>query len=278
MSLRAQLSSGELLRWPGAASPLVARMIERLGFEGVYVSGAGVAADLGLPDTGVVEQAQLVARSVQIAGATDLPVIVDVDTGFDDPETVVRSLGACRLSACQIEDQVPAKRCGHLDGQTLVPAANMVARIEAAVCGRDDPDFVIIARTDARGIEGLEAAIERARRYVGAGADAIFPEALHDRAELERVRAALDVPLVANMTEFGKTELLTAAELHDLGVNAVIYPMTALRLANRAVEYGLRALRDRGTQADLLGRMQTRRQLYDLLDYDPVTAKRDLRD
>jgi methylisocitrate lyase len=269
MTLRDQLTSGELLRWPGAASPLVAMMIERAGFDGVYVSGAGLAAERGLTDTGILHENVVVTRSSQIACATTLPTVVDVDTGFDDPDELVRALWACRLSGCHIEDQIADKRCGHLDGKTLVPTGEMVTRIEAAARGRGDTDFVVIARTDARAVEGLDAAIERARAYVDAGADAIFPEALHDRSELERVRAALDVPLVVNMTEFGKTELMTTAELRDIGINAVIYPLTAMRLANRAIEDGLRVLRDHGTQVSLLERMQTRAELYDLLDYDP---------
>lgn len=268
--LRARLSSGALLRFPGAFSPLVALLVERLGFDGVYVSGAGIANDLALPDIGLTTASEVTARARAIAQATALPAIVDVDTGFGEPLNVartVRELEDLGLAGCHLEDQVNPKRCGHLDNKQVVGVHDAARRIAAAVQARRDPDFLVIARTDARHVEGLEAAIERARAYVDAGADVIFPEALEDEREFAAFRAALEVPLLANLTEFGKTPLLGLARLEELGFNLVIYPLTALRLAMGAVERGLRELRDTGTQEHLLSGMQTREQLYELLGY-----------
>jgi methylisocitrate lyase len=267
---RAGLASGRLLRFPGAISPLTARLIEQHKFEGVYVSGAVLAADLALPDIGLTTLSEVTARSQQIARVTDLPTMVDADTGFGEPMNVgrtVQMLEDAGVAGCHIEDQVMPKRCGHLDGKSVVPRTEMVRRIAAAVAARRDPAFVICARTDARAPEGLAAAIERARAYVDAGADMIFPEAMAGAAELEAVRAAVGVPLLANMTEFGKSDLLGAATLAALGINVVIYPVTLLRIAMGAVETALASIRDAGTQAELVPSMQTRRRLYDVLDY-----------
>jgi methylisocitrate lyase len=255
-ALRAGLASGRLLRMPGAFSPLVARLVEELGFDGAYVSGAVVAADLGLPDVGLTTLTEVARRARQIASATSLPVLADADTGFGEPLNAARAvaeLDDLGLAGCHLEDQVNPKRCGHLDGKEVVPAADMVRRIQAAV-------------------EGLDGLLERARAYVDAGAEMLFPEALADERELEAVRRAVDVPLLANMTEFGRTRLLDARTLADLGVNLVIYPVTGLRLAMGAVEDGLRRLRDDGTQAGLLDRMQTRARLYELLGYADYAA------
>jgi methylisocitrate lyase len=270
-ALRDALASGRIVRMPGAFSPLVAMAIEDAGFDGVYVSGAALAADLGLPDVGVTTLTEVAGRGAQIAAATSLPALIDADTGFGDAMGVARTIRLLEdagLAGCHLEDQVSVKRCGHLDGKTLVPEEEMVARIAAAVAARRDPGFVICARTDARGPEGLDAAIRRARRYVEAGADMVFPEALADAREFALVRAAVPVPLLANMTEFGKSRLLGAGELESLGVNAVIYPVTTLRLAMGAVEDGLRAIARDGTQEPLVPRMQTRARLYELLGYD----------
>ena len=267
---RAALRSGKLLRFPGAFSPLVSMLIEREGFEGVYVSGAVLAADLGLPDVGLTTLTEVAQRGRAIARATSLPAIIDADTGFGEPLNAARTaqeLEESGLCGCHLEDQQSPKRCGHLDHKSLVPAADMIKKIRAAVDARRDSNFVIIARTDARESEGLAAAIDRARAYVDAGADMIFPEALHDEPEFEQFRQAISVPLLANMTEFGKTRLLTAEQLADLGFNIAIYPVTALRLAMKAVEQGLRILRNDGAQGNLLDRMQTRAELYDLLHY-----------
>jgi methylisocitrate lyase len=269
-ALRDALASGRLLRLPGAFNPLSARLIEAKGFDGVYVSGAVLSADLGLPDIGLTTATEVTARAGQIARMTNLPALVDADTGFGEPMNVARTVQGLEdagLAGCHIEDQVNPKRCGHLDGKTVVDDETALHRIKAAVDGRRDPDFLIVARTDARAVAGLDAALERARALVDAGADAVFPEALEGPEEFAAFRAALDVPLLANMTEFGKGRLLTAQQLTDLGVNIVIYPVTLLRLAMGAASAGLDEILSAGTQEGLLPRMQTRAELYDLLDY-----------
>jgi methylisocitrate lyase len=270
VALRAGLTSGRIQRLPGAFNPLVAKLVQELGFEGVYVSGAVVSAELALPDIGLTTLTEVSERGQQIARVTDLPVLIDADTGFGEPMNAARTITLLEdagLAGCHIEDQVNPKRCGHLDGKAVVPVADMVRRLRAAVSARRDPNFVICARTDARGIEGLDAAVDRAKAYADAGADLIFTEALADAAEFAKFRAAVDVPLLANMTEFGKSALLSAGELGELGYNAVIYPVTTLRLAMFAVEHGLREIAASGTQLDLLDRMQHRSRLYELLDY-----------
>jgi methylisocitrate lyase len=269
-AFRFGLNSGELQRLPGAFSPLVAKLVAEIGFEGVYVSGAVLSADLGLPDIGLTTLTEVVGRGRQIAAATDLPTLIDADTGFGEPMSAARTvteLEDAGLAGCHLEDQVNPKRCGHLDGKAVVTTTEMVKRLLAAESARRDPNFVICARTDAAGIEGLDAAIERAKAYADAGADMIFTEALADIAEFERFRVAVDIPLLANMTEFGKSQLLTARQLSDVGYNAVIYPVTTLRLAMFAVEAGLREIDTAGTQSGLLDRMQHRSRLYELLRY-----------
>lgn len=270
VALREALGSGRLLRLPGAFNPLSARLIESRGFDGVYVSGAVLSADLGLPDIGLTTATEVTQRAGQIARQTDLPSIVDADTGFGEPMNVARTVQGLEdagLAGCHIEDQVNPKRCGHLDGKDVVDDETALRRIRAAVDGRRDPNFLVIARTDARAVAGLDAAIDRAHALVDAGADAVFPEALTSPDEFAAFRDALDVPLLANMTEFGKGELLTAQQLDDLGMNIVIYPVTLLRLAMGAAMAGLDEILATGTQAGLLDRMQTRAELYDLLDY-----------
>ena len=267
---RAALKSGKLLRFPGAFSPLVALLIERQGFEGVYVSGAALAADLGLPDIGLTTLPEVAARGGAIARATNLPALIDADTGFGEALNAARTvqmLEDAGLCGCHLEDQLNPKRCGHLDGKSLVTAQAMVEKIRAAVAARRDKNFLVTARTDARAAEGLNGAINRAQAYVDAGADAIFPEALANETEFEKFRKAIKVPLLANMTEFGKSELLTTRQLADIGVNVVIYPVTTLRLAMKAVENGLAVLKKTGTQQSLLERMQTRAELYELIRY-----------
>lgn len=267
---RSALNSGQLQRYPGAFSPLVAKLLSEIGFEGVYVSGAVLSADLGLPDIGLTTLSEVAGRSAQIAAATDLPTLVDADTGFGEPMSAARTITILEdagLAGCHLEDQVNPKRCGHLDGKAVVPAAEMIKRLRAAVAARRDPNFVICARTDAAGIEGIDSAIDRAKAYADAGADLIFTEALSTPSEFERFRAAIDTPLLANMTEFGKSELVTAQQLSDIGYNMVIYPVTTLRLAMYAVEVGLREVHSAGTQAGLLDQMQHRSRLYELLRY-----------
>lgn len=270
LALRDGLNSGRLQRLPGAFSPLVAKLVAEIGFDGVYVSGAALSADLALPDIGLTTLTEVAGRGGAIAAATELPTLIDADTGFGEPMNAARTITVLEdagLAGCHLEDQVNPKRCGHLDGKAVVAVEEMVKRVRAAVAARRDPNFVICARTDAAGIEGLPAAIERARAYADAGADLIFTEALTGAAEFEQFRAAVDTPLLANMTEFGKSELLTADQLAGIGYNAVIYPVTTLRLAMFAVEAGLREIDAAGTQGGLLDRMQHRSRLYELLRY-----------
>jgi methylisocitrate lyase len=269
-AFRAGLNSGRLQRFPGAFSPLVAKLVAEIGFEGVYVSGAVLSADLGLPDIGLTTLTEVTARGAQIASVTDLPTLIDADTGFGEPMNAARTITLLEdagLAGCHLEDQVNPKRCGHLDGKAVVSTAEMVKRLRGAVAARRDSNFVICARTDAAGIEGVDAAIERARAYTDAGADLIFTEALTGPADFDKFRAAVDIPLLANMTEFGKSELLSESQLTDIGYNVVIYPVTTLRLAMYAVESGLREIDAKGTQSGLLGQMQHRSRLYELLRY-----------
>lgn len=270
-NFRAGLTSGTIQRLPGAINPLTAKLIQEIGFEGVYVSGGAFSAGLGLPDIGLTTLTEVIAHSRQIAGVTDLPVLIDADTGFGEPMSAARTVLAAEdagLAGLHLEDQVNPKRCGHLDGKAIVPTDEMVRRLRAAVSARRDPNFVICARTDAAGIDGIDAAIERARAYADAGADMIFTEALHTRADFEKFRAAVDIPLLANMTEFGKSQLIPAQALEAIGYNAVIYPVTTLRLAMGAIERGLRVIHEEGTQETLVDEMQTRSRLYELLEYE----------
>lgn len=268
---RASLTSADITRLPGAINPLTAKLIQEIGFEGVYVSGGAFSAGLGLPDIGLTTLTEVVSHSRQIAGVTDLPVLVDADTGFGEPMSAARTVLAFEdagIAGLHLEDQVNPKRCGHLDGKAIVPTGDMLRRLRAAVAARRDPNFVICARTDAAGVDGVDAAIERAKAYAAAGADMIFTEALHTAADFEKFRGAVDVPLLANMTEFGTSQLIPAQTLQDIGYNAVIYPVTTLRLAMGAIEDGLRAIHTQGTQVNLLDRMQSRSRLYELLEYE----------
>ncbi|MEU5761524.1 methylisocitrate lyase [Nocardia sp. NPDC047648] len=270
-AFRTGLTSGTIQRFPGAFSPLVAALIQEIGFEGVYVSGAVVSADLALPDIGLTTLTEVAERGRQIARVTDLPVLIDADTGFGEPMSAARTVSILEdagIAGCHLEDQVNPKRCGHLDGKAVVTTEVMVRRLRAAVSARRDPNFVICARTDAAGIEGIDAAIDRANAYGDAGADLIFTEALRTVAEFEKFRAAVSIPLLANMTEFGKSELIPAATLQSIGYNAVLYPVSTLRLAMFAAEAGLREIFEHGTQAGLLDRMQHRSRLYELLRYE----------
>ncbi|MEU6051703.1 methylisocitrate lyase [Streptomyces xanthochromogenes] len=274
-ALREGLASGRLLRMPGAVNPYTARLIQEHGFEAVYLSGAVLAAELCLPDIGLTTSTEIAARAQQVTRVTDLPVLIDADTGFGAPVNAARTVQLFEdagLAGMHLEDQTAAKRCGHLDGKTLVTRDEMVQRIRAAVGARRDDDFLLMARTDARAVEGLDAAIERAKAYVDAGADAVFPEALTGEAEFEAFRKALDVPLLANLTEFGRSPLLTTTALESLGYNIALYPVTLFRLANGAVEDGLRTLAAEGTQESLVPRMQTRSRLYEVLGYADYAA------
>ncbi len=269
-TLRRRLASGELLQFPGAFNPLSAKLIQDRGFDGVYVSGAVLAADLGLPDIGLTTLTEVSGRAQQIARMTDLPVLVDADTGFGEPMNVARTVQTLEdagVAGLHIEDQVNPKRCGHLDGKAVVDADTAVKRIRAAVDARRDENLLIMARTDVRGVDGMAAALDRAKQLVDAGADALFPEATRDLDEFAAMCAAVDVPVLANMTEFGKSELFTREQLADVGVALVIYPVSLLRLAMGAAMRGLDTLRADGSLAAELPHMQTRAELYELLDY-----------
>lgn len=271
-ALRASLVDEKITTLPGAFNPLTARLIEDIGsFSGVYVSGAVVANDLGLPDIGLTTLSEVANRGGQIARATNLPVLIDADTGFGEPMSAARTVAefeAAGLAGLHLEDQVNPKRCGHLDGKEVVPRDLMIRRITAAVRERQDDDFVICARTDAAGIEGIDEAIERAMAYADAGADLIFTEALYSEEDFAKFRAAVDTPLLANMTEFGKTDLLSAQQLENLGYNAVIWPVTTFRIAMGQTEAMLRDIAETGTQVPWLDKMQHRARLYELVRYD----------
>jgi methylisocitrate lyase len=269
-AFREALQAGGLLRFPGAFAPIVAMLVEQSGFDGVYVSGAGISAEAGLPDIGLTNQEEVVARAHNIAKASDLPTIVDIDTGFGEPMNAARTiirLEEMGLAGCHMEDQINPKRCGHLDNKGLIETPEMCRKLRAAAEAKRDANFLLIARTDARGPEGLESAIERAKAYADAGADMIFPEALQNEAEFEAFRSAIDLPLLANMTEFGKSPLLHMDQLAALGFNLVIYPMTTMRLALKAIDDGLAILKQDGTQGALVEHMWTRSRLYDALGY-----------
>lgn len=257
---------------PGAPNALMGRLIEEMGFQAMYLSGAALSAGVvGMPDVGLFTLTELVQQTQYLTAQVHTPVIVDADTGFGDTTNVERTVAELEragAAAIQLEDQELPKRCGHLSGKSLVSADAMCAKVRAAAAARADESTVIIARTDARGVEDFDAAIERAKKYVSAGADWIFPEALATRDEFATFAKAVNVPLVANMTEFGKSPLLEFAELKELGYSAVLYPVTLLRVSMKAAETALTILAADGTQQELLDLMQTRQELYDLLNYN----------
>jgi methylisocitrate lyase len=259
---------------PGVFNAGIARLVERAGFEAVYISGAGLAnGAAGVPDIGLLGLPEVAQLAGYVARAVRIPAIVDADTGFGGPAgaaRTVRRLEAAGLAGLHIEDQVFPKRCGHLGGKEVVPAREMVRKVRAAVRARRDKDFLIIARTDARAVEGFDAAVARARLYLEAGADAIFPEALETAAEFRQFARQVRAPLLANMTEFGRGPLLSIRQLDGMGYRMAIFPMTAFRVAMKAAQQCLADLKRRGTQKNSLRRMQTRAELYDLLDYDPA--------
>ena len=269
--LVSKLKTGNLLRFPGAYNALVAKLIEEIGYDGVYVSGGVMANDLGMPDIGLTTLHDVSTKSHQIARVTNLPTIIDIDTGFGEAMNVSRTIETIEglgVSGCHIEDQMNPKRCGHLDNKELVSTEEMVKKIKAAVKARKDNNFQIIARTDANATEGLEKTITRAQAYVDAGADIVFPEALKDEKEFEEFRKKIKVYLLSNMTEFGKSKLLTKEQLENLGYNIVIYPVTTQRLALKNVEDGLRQIFEEGHQNNAIVKMQTRKRLYELVDYE----------
>ncbi len=271
--LRELIAQGAVMM-PGVPNASMARQVEQAGFDAVYISGAGMAnSTAGVPDIGLLWRDEVVRLASYAAHAVRIPAIVDADTGFGEGDAVTRTIGELEkggLAGCHIEDQEFPKRCGHLAGKTIVDARTMVARIKAAVAGRKDKDFLIIARTDARAVEGFDGAIERAGEYLQAGADAIFPEALQTADEFRDFAKEIDMPLMANMTEFGKSPLLTFQQLADFGYRMVIFPQSAFRVTMKTTEKFFAALKKTGVQTDWLDQMQTRQELYDLLDYDPA--------
>jgi methylisocitrate lyase len=257
---------------PGAFNALTARAIEQAGFEAIYLSGGALANSLvGVPDIGLTTLSEATLHATRCAAVTTIPIISDADTGFGGPENAARTVAdfeRAGLSGLHLEDQEFPKRCGHLSGKTIVPQNEFCEKLAAAAAARRDRDFIIIARTDARGVNGYDDAVARAHAYLEAGADAIFPEALQSREEFARFAKDVPAPLLANMTEFGKTPYLTADEFGALGYRIVIFPVTLQRVAMKAVTDALAVLKRERTQKNLLDRMQTRQELYDLLDYD----------
>ena len=273
--LRELIAKGAITM-PGVPNAAMARQVEQVGFDAVYVSGAGMAnATAGVPDIGLLTLTEVAQLAGYIAKAVKIPAIVDADTGFGGSENVARTiheLERAGLAGCHIEDQEFPKRCGHLAGKSIIDLEEMVERIKAAVAARHDPDFMIVARTDARAVEDFDRTVDRAQNYQAAGADAIFPEALQSAEEFRDFANEIDLPLLANMTEFGKSPLLSFEELSDFGYRMVIFPMSAFRVAMKASEEFLRALKKSGAQSDWLEKMQTREELYELLNYDPNAA------
>ena len=262
------LKKKKLLRFPGAYNPLCAKLIAEIGFDGVYISGGVMSNDLGIPDIGLTTLKHVSYRANQIAKVTDLPSIVDADTGFSNCKKTIETFESLGLTGCHLEDQIPEKRCGHLENKELISKKDMVKKIKESVKARKDKNFSIIIRTDANLVEGLEKTIERIKSYEDAGADIIFPESMKDEKEFENVRKNSNVNLIANMTEFGKSKLLSTRELENLGYNIVIYPVTTQRLAMKSVEDGLRSIFKDGHQNNIIGKMQTRKRLYELVEYE----------
>ncbi len=263
-----------IVAMPGVPNASMARQVEQAGFDAVYISGAGLANSTGgLPDVGLLTLNEVATLAGFVARAVKIPAIVDADTGFGGAENAARTiyeLERAGLAGCHLEDQEFPKRCGHLAGKRLVPTDEMEAKIRAAVAAKRDPDFLLIARTDSRALEDFDGAVARANAYVAAGADAIFPEALQTKEEFRDFAKEVKVPLLANMTEFGKSPLLSVEELGELGYRMVIFPQSAFRISMKATGEFFQALKKAGTQNDWLDKMQTRKELYQTLDYDPA--------
>ena len=267
-----KLKSKRILRIPGAYNPLTAKLIEEIGYDGVYVSGGVMSNDLGYPDIGLTTLKDVSYRSNQIARVTNLPTIVDIDTGFKSCKKTIETFENFGITAVHIEDQIEQKRCGHLENKELIPKEEMIKKIKECVNSKKDKNFKIVARSDAKGVEGIDKMIDRCKAYVDAGAEIVFPEALHDEKEFEIVRKSLNCYLLANMTEFGKSKLLNFKELENLGYNIVIYPVTTQRLAMKSVEDGLRDIFNNGHQNNIIDKMQTRKRLYDLVEYEKYNS------
>ena len=262
------LKSKKLLRFPGAYNPLCAKLIAEIGFDGIYISGGVMSNDLGLPDIGLTTLEQVSYRSGQISRVTDLPTIVDIDTGFGNCKKTIEEFENKGLAGCHLEDQVAEKRCGHLDNKELISKEEMITKIKECVVSRKDKNFLIIARTDANSVEGLDKTLDRIKAYEDAGADMIFPEAMKNESEFEKVRKVSKGYLLANMTEFGKSKLLNKTQLENLGYNLVIYPVSTQRLAMQNVEIGLKSIFNDGHQNNIIDKMQTRKRLYELVEYE----------
>ena len=267
-----KLSGKKILRIPGAYNPLTAKLIEEIGYDGIYVSGGVMSNDLGYPDIGLTNLKEVSYRANQIARVTNLPTIVDADTGFKSCEETVNIFEKLGITGIHIEDQISQKRCGHLDNKELISKEEMIKKIKLSINSRKDKNFKIIARTDANSVEGLDKMIERAKAYQDAGADIIFPEALLDEKEFEKVRKNLNIYLLANMTEFGKTKLFSYKQLENFGYNIVIYPVTTQRLAMKSVEEGLKDIFEHGHQNNIIDKMQTRKRLYELVEYEKYNS------
>ena len=267
-----KLKSKKILRVPGAYNPLTAIVIEEIGYDAVYVSGGVMSNDLGYPDIGLTKLKYVSNRANQIARVTNLPTIVDIDTGFKSCKETIETFEKFGITGVHIEDQVARKRCGHLENKELVSKDEMIKKIKECVNSKKDKNFKVIARSDAKSVEGIDKMIDRCKSYVDAGAEIIFPEALHDEKEFEKVRKSLNCYLLANMTEFGKSKLLNYKELENIGYNIVIYPVTTQRLAMKNVEDGLRAIFDDGHQNNIIDKMQTRKRLYDLVEYEKYNS------
>ena len=268
IDLKNQLKKQKILRFPGAYNPLTAKLIAKIGFDGVYISGGVMSNDLGIPDIGLTTLKHVSYRANQIAKVTDLPSIVDADTGFSDCKKTIETFENIGLAGCHIEDQIAEKRCGHLENKELISTSEMVKKIKDSVDSRKDKNFLIIVRTDANIVEGIDKTINRIKAYEDAGADVVFPEAMKDEKEFEQIRKNSQVFLLANMTEFGKSKLLTTKELKSLGYNIVIYPVTTQRLAMKNVEDGLKVIFKDGHQNNIIDKMQTRKRLYELVEYE----------
>ena len=267
-----KLKSKKILRVPGAYNPLTAKVIEEIGYDAVYVSGGVMSNDLGYPDIGLTTLKDVSNRANQIARVTNLPTIVDIDTGFKSCKETIETFEKFGITGVHIEDQVAQKRCGHLENKELVSKDEMIKKVKECVNSKKDKNFKVIARSDAKSVEGIDKMIDRCKSYVDAGAEIIFPEALHDEKEFEKVRKSLNCYLLANMTEFGKSKLLNYKELENIGYNIVIYPVTTQRLAMKNVEDGLRAIFDDGHQNNIIDKMQTRKRLYDLVEYEKYNS------
>ena len=267
-----KLKSKKILRIPGAYNPLTAKVIEEIGYDAVYVSGGVMSNDLGYPDIGLTTLKDVSNRANQIARVTNLPTIVDIDTGFKSCKETIETFEKFGITGVHIEDQVAQKRCGHLENKELIAKEEMIKKIKECVNSKKDRNFKVIARSDAKSVEGIDKMIDRCKSYVDAGAEIIFPEALHDEKEFEKVRKSLNCYLLANMTEFGKSKLLNYKELENIGYNIVIYPVTTQRLAMKNVEDGLRAIFDDGHQNNIIDKMQTRKRLYDLVEYEKYNS------